>query len=383
VSVFGTAGKIGWALSPWAPAPEPRGAAAVSVSWLEAALSADTPGAALLGLVERGGSSGTTDRRRVQLHWNAAGEAAGLPQHLFLKGTAPSAKNRSMVSALDMAVNEVLFFQRVRPSLGDLAPVAHVAHAGRGARHLLVMDDLVAQGATPYALADDCPIEHARALMATLAELHATYQESPRFGSDLSFVRPMTTRAGALALRLTMRRVRRWFLSKPDLRPVPAAVTRMLHLLQANDRALYASWERGPLTLLHGDSHLGNTYRTADGRAGLLDWQVVWRGRGIREVAYFLGSGVPTELRRAHERELLDIYLDALRKHRAPHVPTPSEAWEDYRFFLFDAWDSSSICAMWPGLQAPENVTRGCERVNAAVEDLEVDKAVREAIRRL
>ncbi|MCU1603260.1 MAG: hypothetical protein JWO22_3969 [Frankiales bacterium] len=383
MSAVGTVAKVGWALSPWAPAPAPRSAAAVDAAWLEKQLGGSTPGAALLGLDELGGHAGTTDRRRVRLHWNTAGEAGQLPEHLFLKGTAPSAKNRTMVSALDMAVNEVLFFERVRPALGDLAPVVHAAHAGKGARHLLVMDDLVAQGATPYSAADDCSVEHARAMMATLAELHATFQDSPRFSTDLAFVRPMTSRPGAAALRLTMRRVRSWFLREPDKRPLPPAATRMLELLQAHDRALYASWEHGPLTLLHGDSHLGNTYRTADGRAGLLDWQVVWRGRGIREVAYFLGTGVPIELRRGHEHELIELYLDGLGKHGAPHIPTVEQAWADYRFFLFDAWDSASICQMWPGLQTPENVARSCERVNAAVEDLEVDAAVRQVVARL
>jgi aminoglycoside phosphotransferase (APT) family kinase protein len=155
----------------------------------------------------------------------------------------------------------------------------------------------------------------------------------------------------------------------------------LLPAVKAHDTQLYKSWETGPQALLHGDSHLGNTYRTADGRAGLLDWQVVWRGRGIREVSYFLGSGVPIELRRAHEKDLLQLYLDSLLEHGAPAVPSLAEAWQDYRFFLFDAWDSASICVMWPGLQAPENVARGCERVNAAVEDLEVDKAVAAALR--
>src|SRR3546814_12822049 len=31
-------------------------------------------------------------------------------------------------------------------------------------------------------------------------------------------------------------------------------------------------------TLLHGDTHLGNTYLLPDGRGGLLDWQLMVRG---------------------------------------------------------------------------------------------------------
>ena len=35
--------------------------------------------------------------------------------------------------------------------------------------------------------------------------------------------------------------------------------------------------DKGPQTVLHGDSHPGNIY-FRDGKAGLLDWQVVKRG---------------------------------------------------------------------------------------------------------
>jgi hypothetical protein len=381
-AVASSLGEAVLALSPWAPAPHPRTVDDVDPAFLERLFADRAPGALVEGLQALGGHAGTTDRRRVSVAWNDVGRRAGLPETLFLKGTAHSAKNRAMVAALDMAVNEVRFYERARPQLGDITPVVHAAHAGHGARHLLVMEDLVASGASPFALADECTPRHARALMETFGMLHATFHESPRFSSDLAFVRPMTSRAGAALLRLTMRRVREFFLSQPDTYPVPPAVTRLLQTVQKHDRALYKSWEEGPLTLLHGDPHLGNTYALPDGRAGLLDWQVVWRGRGMRDVAYFIGTSLPTELRRAHEKDLIALYLETLRHHAAP-APSLEQAWEDYRFFMFDAWDSASITVMWSGLEDPENVKRTHRRANEAVEDLEVDKAVSRVLARL
>jgi hypothetical protein len=41
-----------------------------------------------------------------------------------------------------------------------------------------------------------------------------------------------------------------------------------------------------PATLLHNDVHLGNWYRTADGRMGLCDWQAVVLGHWSRDLAY-------------------------------------------------------------------------------------------------
>ena len=43
--------------------------------------------------------------------------------------------------------------------------------------------------------------------------------------------------------------------------------------------ALRASLTKGPVTLLHGDAHIGNTYVLPDDDVGFLDWQVVRRGQ--------------------------------------------------------------------------------------------------------
>ena len=373
--------EVGWSLSPWAPAPRPSDPRAVDGAFLTSVLATRHPGATVESLQDVGGSEGTTDRRRVALQWNAAGRDAALPSALFLKGTSRTAKNRAMAGGLSMATNEVLFYERVSRDVADICPRSFAATSGHGARHLLVLEDLVAAGAKPYALADECDAQHADGVVRALAHLHATFERSPRFATDLAFAKPMTQRAGAGLLRTTMRRVRSTFLKHADRHPVGPHATAMLRLVQRHDRALYARWEQGTQTLLHGDSHLGNTFQRADGRSGLLDWQVVFRGQGIREVAYFLGAGVPVELRRTHERALVQTYLDALAAAGGTAMSL-DDAWLAYRFYLFDAWDSASICVLWPGLQSPENVAASVARANAAVEDLEVDRAVASVLER-
>jgi len=41
----------------------------------------------------------------------------------------------------------------------------------------------------------------------------------------------------------------------------------------------------------------------------ILDWQTVTRGKAMNDIGYFLGTGIGNDLRRAHEDELLDLYL--------------------------------------------------------------------------
>ena len=379
--LLGGLGEVALGLSPWAPAPRPRRTSDVGRDWLSRTLARDVRGAQLEDITDLGGHSGTTDRRRLALQWNAAGVDAGLPDRVFLKGTAPSAKNRTMVAALWMAINEVKFYTQARPELPEIAPFAYAAHAGHGARFLLVLEDLVADAATPFTIGDTCTVAHAEAMMDTLAKLHARYWASPRLQTDLAWAAPMTMRPGFELLAFTFRRTRAKFLAEADKRELGPVARRMLRLVQDNDKALYRSWESGPQTLVHGDSHFGNSFAFADGRAGLLDWQVVFRTRGTREVVYFLVA-LPTEERRTHEKRLLERYLDGLARGGVADPPSFDDAWADYRFFAHDCYDSCALTLVWPGLQEQEAVQRGFEAVSALVEDLAVDEAVAQRLSR-
>jgi hypothetical protein len=375
-----TLGEVALACSPWAPAPRPHAADDITTDWLTAVFADRSPGAVAENVEDAGGHTGTSDRRRIRVTWNRTGGDAGLPTSLFVKSTPLSAKNRVMVAALSMAVNEVNFYRTARADLPEeIAPHAYAAHAGHGARHLILLQDLVELGCTPYDMADTCPLEHAEGVMRALGRLHAAFWDSPRFATDLSYATTQSNRIGFGLLLWQFRRVRK-ALMRSDEHRLPPAVRRMAEIVNTHDRLLHARWEEGPLTLIHGDSHLGNTFATPDGRSGLLDWQVVGRAPGMREVSYFLTHSVETDLRRRHEKDLLRCYLETLSAQGVSEAPTFHRAWEDYRYFAFDAWDSAAILTMWPGLQAPANVAAACRRATATVEDLEVDKALRAAL---
>lgn len=348
----------------------PSKASDVTAGWLTAHLGENVPAAVALSATPLDGTSGTTDRRRLVVEWNEAGKTAGLPAHLFIKSSPLTAKNRAMVAALDMAVNEVRFYRQVAEELDGIAPAAWFARAGGGARFLIILDDMVAHGARPYALSDRCEIEHARGVVDTFARLHSQFWSSPRFKTDLSWARTWSMRPGYAVLKLFYRRGRRAALAldRPEATPAVRAVSAAL---DAHAEAYYREFESGPLTLLHGDSHLGNTFSMPDGRAGLLDWQVIWQGPGLREIAYWMTTGLEPDVRRSHERELLERYLEGLRAGGVSDVPAPDAAYERYRLFAAEAWDATAMTIAWPGLQAPENADAAWRRACVAVEDLE------------
>src|SRR3546814_3619924 len=84
-------------------------------------------------------------------------------------------------------------------------------------------------------------------------------------------------------------------------------------------------------TLLHGDTHLGNIYLLPDGRAGLLDWQLVVRGHHMHDVNYIVTTALSIGDRRNHERDLLAYYLDRLKAHGVAAAPDFVESWTEYK----------------------------------------------------
>jgi hypothetical protein len=364
------AGELAAAILPKLPGTGPSSAAEVTAGWVTAHVADSASAAVAQRVSSLDGTTGTTDRRRLAVTWNEAGVAAGLPENLFVKSTPLSAKNRTMVAALGMAVNEARFYNQAATELVGVTPHAWYARAGVGARFLIVLDDIVAAGGRPYALADVCDLAHARGLIDAFAALHARFWESPRLLDDLSWVRTWSTRTGYGVLKRFYSRGRRGALRR-DRPEVTPAVREVAAALDRHAQAYYREFESGPLTLLHGDSHLGNTFGWPDGRSGLLDWQVIWRGPGLREVSYWMTTGLEPELRATHERELVSRYLDGLRAGGVDETPSFDAAFQRYRLFAAEAWDATAMTINWPGLQAQENADAAFRRACAAVDDLD------------
>jgi hypothetical protein len=91
-------------------------------------------------------------------------------------------------------------------------------------------------------------------------------------------------------------------------------------------------------TVCHGDFRGDNLMfddrATGDDEVAVLDWQIAYRGPAVTDVAYFLCQSLTLEERRAHERDLLrgwyDAVVEAVRTEQG-------RALDDYPFEL--AWD--------------------------------------------
>ena len=127
--------------------------------------------------------------------------------------------------------------------------------------------------------------------------------------------------------------------------------------------------DNGPQTVLHGDCHPGNTY-SRDGKAGLLDWQVVKRGHPTRDVVYSLVTGMTTDERRTNQRELLDVYRAALAANGGPEIDR-DELWTRYQQSAVQPFLASLTTAGLGGMQSEEIAAEGLRRAIDALNDLE------------
>ena len=127
-------------------------------------------------------------------------------------------------------------------------------------------------------------------------------------------------------------------------------------------------------TLLHGDTHIGNVYFTADGQTRFLDWSAFHFGSCFHDLVYFMTTMFTAEDRRIHEMLVLNHYLESLHRFGGPKLdPVDEDVMVEYK-------RSFMACIIWlicpAGLQSKERVDILCERTAAAWVDHKVVEVI-------
>jgi ecdysteroid kinase len=342
---------------------------AVTPVWLSAALQASLPGVHVRAVEALDRATGTTTRARLRITYDATGAGPPPPASVFVKLAPVDTRTRLFVNLMRLGATEVRFYREIAPQMPVLVPRVFAADsAGRGQRFVLILEDLAGRGARFSDVTQRLTLQDAEAVMRMFGHLHARFWNSLSLQHELAWLKGRdhnpNYRVERCICALAVAPALRKFASVvPDV--VRAAAPR---IVAARDR-LEVAWARGALTVIHGDAHVGNQYVVPEG-VGLLDWQVVQRGQGIRDVSYFLVNSVPKDLRRAHQHHLIRRYLSTLA---ADGVAAPGfdEAWEQYRLHTFYAWIAAIVTAAATTLQTEPIVRTGLARSSAAIVDLE------------
>jgi aminoglycoside phosphotransferase (APT) family kinase protein len=95
--------------------------------------------------------------------------------------------------------------------------------------------------------------------------------------------------------------------------------------------------DESQVSIVHGDYRLDNLLFAPAGSIGpavtAVDWQTLSLGLPARDLAYLLGTGLPVEDRRAHERSLVAEYHADLLAYGVSDYPAEL-AFDDYRFAM-------------------------------------------------
>ncbi len=347
----------------------PGTAAEITTEWLTSVLCHAAPGAAVTAFTTPGGSSGTSERVALRVTYNDAGRAAGLPEYLFAKLSA-SLTQRLLLGSVGVIEGETHFFMTFRPKVDMEAPLGYWGAADdRTWKSIVIMEDIAhSKGATfsdPTTHVTRAQIED---LVQNMARYHGAMWEDPA----LSVLKTPTDHANNVNSFISMGQ--RCAVGMVRARSViaPGVYGQADRLWKGTLRSLTLNTDTHPRTLLHGDSHIGQTYITANGRMGLTDWQATMQGGWGYDFAYTVGSACELEDRREWDRELLELYLERLTEHGGK-PPTFDDAWMIYRqqlFYPYSAWAFTiGRAAYQPKMQPDERSLAILKRLSAAIDD--------------
>lgn len=346
----------------------------ISAEWLRASVRPDDA-AAFASLTsiraERLGEgvATTSDIHRLVLGYAPGGQSG--PAALVVKMPSSSPEARELAHGWSTYRREVLFYRNIAATVGLRIPKAYVAEFNpETERFVLVMDDLSAS--TDGDQIAGLPLAHVRLALDEIVGLHATWWNRPELVALEAFIEPYGEElwAGSGA-----RHTAAWpgFAAFVAARASPELVRVGERLGGALERMM-RDMSRTPRTLCHGDFRAGNMlFSSLDGAAALaiVDWQAPMQAKGAFDVGYLMSMSITTELRRAHEADLLRSYHQRLTAGGVEDYPYET-FFRDYRRglligFTYVVHSSGSVDMGHPRILALFD--SAVRRVDAALQD--------------
>lgn len=251
-----------------------------------------------------------------RIHAAYEGGAPGAePPTIVAKFAHPLEANRAIAMNTRMYEREVRFFNEIAGQVAVPKPACYHASVDTvTGENVVLLEDLGAYRAGDQV--DGVTVDEARAIIDAVAPLHAAYWgrgDDPALADamriDSSYIEPFLP--GLLG---TWERAVAEFPHRiaPEVLPhVPRYVQAVGDLMRRMGTF--------PQTLVHGDVRLDNVM-FGDGAGGrhpvmLIDWQAVMVSNPLHDLGYLLSQSLDVELRRAHERELVEHYHAQLVAH--------------------------------------------------------------------
>jgi Ser/Thr protein kinase RdoA (MazF antagonist) len=220
-------------------------------------------------------------------------------------------------------VREADFYDQLAPLVSVRTPACVSSIVDREEQQgVIIMRDLIKDGARFCTALQAFSVDQAAESLEQIARLHVRGELLERFPW-------IDHRVAQLArAQYVPQPLLQELLDGPRGEGVPAR-TRDAAVLIKGMKALARQDAELPQTLVHGDAHAGNIYRTAEG-PGLIDWQLLQKGSWALDVAYHICAVLEVSLAECEERRLIAHYLETMRALDG-EAPEPEAAWMQYR----------------------------------------------------
>jgi hypothetical protein len=301
------------------------GAADVTTTWLTEALAPQLDVAEVTAVTaEPIGTGQVSESLRLQLTYDRPVE---LPATMVAKVPSSNEASRAAARAIRTYEVEASFYSGVAGKLDASLPTCYFsAYEPENDDYVVLLQDL-APAKPGDQLAGISPDEAAAAI-DEMAALHAAGWDDPALAAL-----PWLNRNGADSAAFTAALVTdlyTGFKERYEAR-LDAEVIKLIEEFLPSLGA-YLTAEAASSTLTHGDFRADNLLFGGP-RPFVLDWQTCAYGPGLSDLAYFLGSSLPVQLRRDHEQTLVRRYHSALTS-RGIQL-TWDDCWEDYARYAF------------------------------------------------
>ena len=237
---------------------------------------------------------------------------ADAPETIIAKFPALTEMNREIARQYQVYVREARFFRKIAGAVTAMpTPRAYYAdHDPETNDGVVLLEDLATKLRIGDQMASPSQAE-AEQLMTQSADLHATWWaqtesdamdwvpkfDGPIWGMELESMRGF------------------WPVYQQDFgHLLTPALRTIIERIWEGLPWLLEQLAAAPVTLVHGDYRLDNMFFPAveGDPVMVIDWQLMSRGRGPYDIAYFTSQSLDVEQRRGTERELLRRYHERL-----------------------------------------------------------------------
>jgi hypothetical protein len=230
---------------------------------------------------------------------------------VIAKLAAEGEESRFVATILNMYGREVGFYRDLQSRADISSPDCYYcAHDAETQDTILLLEDVSTRG-TAFDQIAGCSLAQAAPALRALARFHAGTWDDASLADHPFLIRlcddPYPA-AVSMAYSAGWPRI-------PELLPdvLTPAVQKLGDAYNERIPALFAKLCEGPLVLSHADWRLDNLFFCPSGEVIAVDWQLIDRSVGMRDVSYLVTQSVnladPSECGTA-----LDLYLDAINE---------------------------------------------------------------------